>query len=72
MTDNRTYRDSDKLLDEDKAMLGPAQLRWLKNALLASVSPVKIIVVGSQVTNTANPPLRGKAGTNFPGNVPTF
>ena len=54
LTDNRYYRDSDKLVADDKTMLGAAQLRWLKNALLASVSPVKIIVVGSQVTNAVN------------------
>jgi alkaline phosphatase D len=54
LTDNRYYRDSDTLIAEDKSMLGAAQLRWLKNALLASVSPVKIIVVGSQVTNSVN------------------
>ena len=66
LTDNRTYRDSDKLLAEDKAMLGPAQLRWLKNALLASVSPVKIIVVGSQVTNTANTAATREGWDKFP------
>jgi len=54
LTDNRYYRDSDKLLADDKTMLGAVQLRWLKNALLASVSPLKIIVVGSQVTNVLN------------------
>jgi alkaline phosphatase D len=54
LTDNRYYRDSDKLIDTGKTMLGAVQLRWLKNALLASVSPVKIIVVGSQVTNVLN------------------
>ena len=51
LTDNRYYRDSDLLQADDKSMLGPAQLRWLKNALLGSDSPVKFIVVGSQVTN---------------------
>ena len=54
LTDNRYYRDSDRLIADDKSMLGAAQLRWLKNALLASVSPVKFIVVGSQVTNAYN------------------
>jgi len=34
--------------------LGAAQLRWLKNSLLMSVSPVKLIVAGSQVTNDAS------------------
>ncbi|MEO8104334.1 MAG: alkaline phosphatase D family protein, partial [Betaproteobacteria bacterium] len=54
LTDNRYYRDSDRLIADDKTMLGAAQLRWLKNALLASVSPVKFIVVGSQVMNSYN------------------
>ena len=54
LTDNRYYRDSDWLIADDKTMLGAAQIRWLKNALLASVSPIKFIVVGSQVTNAAN------------------
>lgn len=54
LTDNRTYRDHDRLIADDKSMLGAAQLRWLKNALLASVSPVKLIVLGSQVTNMVN------------------
>jgi alkaline phosphatase D len=51
MLDNRYHRDSDELKAEDKTKLGAAQLRWLKNALLSSVSPVKIIAAGSQVTN---------------------
>ena len=66
LTDNRTHRDSDKLIAEDKSMLGPAQLRWLKNALLASGSPVKIIVVGSQVTNTANTADTRESWDKFP------
>ena len=64
LTDNRYYRDSDRLVAEDKSMLGAQQMRWLKNALLASVSPVKIIVIGSQVTNTANTYYEG--WNNFP------
>ncbi len=54
LLDNRYYRDSDMLQAKDKTKLGAAQLRWLKNALLASVSPVKIIVAGSQITNEVN------------------
>ena len=64
LTDNRYHRDSDRLIADDKSMFGAAQMRWLKNALLASVSPVKIIVVGSQVTNTANTYYEG--WNNFP------
>ncbi len=54
LTDNRYYRDNDYLIAEDKALLGAVQLRWLKNALLASVAPVKIIVLGNQMTNAIN------------------
>ena len=63
MLDNRYYRDSDKLQAKDKTKLGSAQLRWLKNALLASVSPIKIIAVGSQITNEAN---RWEGWNQFP------
>jgi alkaline phosphatase D len=54
MLDNRYYRDADELQAKDKTKLGAGQLRWLKNALLMSVSPVKLIVAGSQVTNDAS------------------
>ena len=54
LLDNRYYRDSDKLKSDDKSKIGAAQLRWLKNALLASVASVKIIAVGGQITNTVN------------------
>jgi len=54
MLDNRYYRDDDELQAKDKTKLGAAQLRWLKNSLLMSVSPVKLIVAGSQVTNDAS------------------
>ena len=64
LTDNRYHRDSDRLIAEDKSMLGAAQLRWLKNALLASVSPVKIVVVGTQMTTAANTYYEG--WNNFP------
>ena len=63
MLDNRYYRDSDKLQAKDKTKLGSAQLRWLKNALLASVSPIKIIAVGNQITNEAN---RWEGWNQFP------
>ncbi|MBL8524588.1 MAG: alkaline phosphatase family protein [Betaproteobacteria bacterium] len=54
LTDNRYYRDSDWLQDADRAMLGAAQLRWLKNSLVASTAPIKLVVMGSQVTNDLN------------------
>lgn len=52
--DNRWYRDSDKLVDDDRQMLGAGQLRWLKNALTASTSTWKFVVTGSQVLNLQN------------------
>lgn len=54
LLDNRYNRDNDKLTEGRKTKLGGAQMRWLKNALLASISPVKIIVAGSQITNEIN------------------
>ena len=59
LVDNRSYRDSDQLLADDKSKLGTAQMRWLKNALLASTAPLKIIALGSQVTNNANTKAEG-------------
>ncbi|MBL8513914.1 MAG: alkaline phosphatase family protein [Betaproteobacteria bacterium] len=55
LTDGRYYRDADNLISEDKAMLGAVQMRWLKNAILASTGPIKVIVSGSQVTNPSDP-----------------
>lgn len=54
MLDDRWYRDSDRLIDDDRAMLGREQIRWLKNALLASTATWKFIVSGSQVLNLSN------------------
>ena len=38
-----------------KTFFGHMQMEWLKNALLFSGAPFKIIVVGSQVLNPLNP-----------------
>lgn len=54
LLDNRWYRDSDRLADEDRRMLGSEQIRWLRNALLASTATWKFIVSGSQVLNLTN------------------
>jgi len=52
MLDDRYYRDADNSPDApDKAMYGKAQLRWLKNALMASSANFKLIVGGSQMLN---------------------
>ena len=69
LLDNRTHRDSDKLQvssqDAGKTMLGAAQLRWLKNALLASTAHVKVIVSGGQMLKTT--PQQYEGWSNFPG-----
>jgi len=62
LTDNRTWRSADDVKDSvngkpnmQKQMLGKQQLEWLKNSLLYSSAVFKIIVVGSQVLNSASP-----------------
>jgi alkaline phosphatase D len=47
----------------DKAMFGRAQLEWLKQALVSSRAPFKIIAAGGQLWNKAN---RYEAFHNFP------
>jgi alkaline phosphatase D len=64
LLDDRYYRNSDlDANDADKRMLGEVQLRWLKDALLASRASFKFIVNGSQMLigqkNT-------ESWTNFP------
>lgn len=54
MLDDRWYRDSDSLIDEDKQLYGAAQLRWLKNALLSSTATWKLVVTAGQVLNLSN------------------
>ena len=50
LLDGRYYRDADSAQNlPGKSMFGPAQLRWLKNALLASTSRFKVIVAGNQM-----------------------
>lgn len=41
-------------LGETKAMFGAAQLDWLKQALINSTAPFKIVASGSQLLNDAN------------------
>lgn len=65
LLDVRYHRDADTaqgLLS--KAMLGPAQMRWLKNALSASSANFKVIVSGSQVLRNVPPRIEG--WSNFP------
>jgi alkaline phosphatase D len=65
LTDGRYHRDADAAQGmPHKAMLGAAQMRWLKNALLASTANFKIIVSGTQVLR--NVPARIEGWSNFP------
>ena len=51
LLDDRWHRDSDREPSDNKALFGPGQLRWLKNALLASRARFKFIAGGSQFLN---------------------
>ena len=65
LLDGRYHRDADAARGlANKSMLGAAQLRWLKNALLASTANFKIIVSGSQVLRNVPPRIEG--WSNFP------
>ena len=62
LTDDRYFRSEDEMPDSvdgkpsaAKTFFGPMQVEWLKNGLLYSNAPFKIIVVGSQVLNPLNP-----------------
>lgn len=62
MLDDRWWRSADRVKDSvdgkpnpNKTMFGAQQLEWLKNSLLFSTAPFKIIVTGSQVLNTVSP-----------------
>jgi alkaline phosphatase D len=61
LTDNRYFRSAPELPDSignrsntEKTFFGKQQMDWLKNALLQSKAPFKIIAVGSQVLNPFN------------------
>jgi alkaline phosphatase D len=62
LTDDRWWRSEDRIKDSiygkpnpQKRMLGEEQMEWLKNSLLHSLAPFKIIAVGSQVLNPVSP-----------------
>ena len=62
MLDDRWWRSADWMKDSvngkpnpDKIMLGRKQLDWLKNSLLYSNAPFKLVAVGSQVLNPVSP-----------------
>jgi alkaline phosphatase D len=65
LLDNRWYRDADKdAHTKNKRMLGEAQVRWLKNALLQSTAPIKVVVGGSQFLANVSP--RSEGWSRFP------
>jgi alkaline phosphatase D len=52
MLDDRYHRSPDDApASPDKAMFGAAQISWLKNALVSSRAPFKIIAGGNQMLN---------------------
>lgn len=51
LLDDRWYRDSDRDRSAGRVLYGPEQMRWLKNALLASRARFKFIAGGSQFLN---------------------
>jgi alkaline phosphatase D len=61
LLDDRSFRSADfmeAMIDgkpnPEKRMFGEKQLSWLKNALINSYAPFKIIVTGSQALNVAS------------------
>jgi len=55
LLDDRYYRSANNLLDgPDKTMFGARQLEWLRNALVYSSAPIKLVVNGSQMWNRIN------------------
>jgi alkaline phosphatase D len=55
LLDDRWYRSANRAIDgPDKTMFGAQQLTWLRNALIYSQAPIKLVVNGSQMWNRAN------------------
>ena len=55
LLDDRWYRSANRAIDgPDKTMFGAQQLAWLRNALIYSEAPIKLVVNGSQMWNRAN------------------
>jgi alkaline phosphatase D len=49
MLDDRWFRNSNDRIDQQRRILGDAQLQWLIDGLAASRATFKIVAVGSQV-----------------------
>jgi len=55
LLDDRWYRSANRAIDgPDKTMFGAQQLAWLRNALIHSQAPIKLVVNGSQMWNRVN------------------
>jgi len=55
LLDDRSYRYPNDYPDvPEKSMFGPAQFEWLKQALLSSKAPIKLVAGGSQFWNQAS------------------
>ena len=61
LLDDRSFRSADFMEamingkpNPEKRMFGEKQMNWLKNSLINSYAPFKIIVTGSQVLNVAS------------------
>jgi alkaline phosphatase D len=64
LLDNRFHRFPNKYPDTpEKAMFGPRQFEWLKQALVSSRATFRIVVAGGQFWNRAN---RFEAFHNYP------
>lgn len=55
MTDDRYHRAPNKLIDSTKDYFGQTQLTWIKDRLLNSFAPFKVIINGGQSINMNNP-----------------
>lgn len=51
LLDNRSWRTPNRLRSERRTLLGEAQRRWLRDALVSSRATWKIIVLGGQLLN---------------------
>ena len=60
LLDGRYYRDADSAQNlSGKTLFGASQLRWLKNALLASTARFKVIAAGNQIVKEVPPRIEG-------------
>ena len=55
LLDDRWHRSANRTIDAPgKTMFGAQQLAWLKNALIYSQAPIKLVVNGNQMWNRVN------------------